>query len=119
MSREIKNAVIEYTFLGIEDHGIFTFTIGLKYEGSGQGFGGYALDSYDKVTDSRIGWPVGIEMIRKILEALEVDSWEKLPGKIVRADCEWTKCHGIGHPIKNQWVYPDKIIAKAPNGEVA
>ena len=38
---EIRNAVIQSTMLGYEDHGILTCFLHLDYSGAGQGFGGY------------------------------------------------------------------------------
>lgn len=56
----VENAQIESTMLGMEDHGILTFFLSLKFEGSGQGFGGYAMDSYDKAKKRRVGSALGI-----------------------------------------------------------
>ncbi len=50
---EIKNAKIEKTTLGFEDHGIMTLFIYLDYGGSGQGFGGYGFGSKSKSLSCR------------------------------------------------------------------
>ncbi len=103
---EIVNARIESTMLGIEDHGIMTFTIMLDYGGSAQGYGGYAMDSYDKVNKKRIGSAFGIESIRAVLEAVGVTRWEDLKGKYVRVEREggWSgKIFAIGHLIESKW----------------
>ena len=45
--REKQNAIIEATALGPEGHGIFSAYLTLNYGGSGQAFGGYALDKHN------------------------------------------------------------------------
>ena len=67
MSREIVNARIRSTTLGVEDHGIFTAWLNLDYGGSGQGFGGWALDGKPVKRDAhsrRPGTAYGCEFIR-------------------------------------------------------
>ena len=49
MAHERKNAQITGVSFGKEDHGIMTLMLHLTYDGSGQGFGGYALDNYDPI----------------------------------------------------------------------
>jgi len=107
---ETKNAKITGTMLGIEDHGIFTCFICLEYGGSGQGFGGHALDEYDKEADTRIGVSGGIEYIRKVLEVIEVDSWEELKGKYCRVIVDNFKVYSIGNITKEKWFDPQKDI---------
>jgi hypothetical protein len=74
-------AKIESTFLGIEDHGIFTAFLHVTYGSGGQGIGGYAMDEYDG--ENRVGTAYGMEWIRRVLLACGVDSWEKLSGRTV------------------------------------
>lgn len=97
-------AKIESTFLGREDHGIFTFTLQLNYGGSGQGAGMYCLDGpspswarevpgRDYVDRERRGSVAGLTMIMAVLDACGVDSWEKLKGRTVYAlfaDDSWS-----------------------------
>jgi len=72
---------IESTYLGYEDHGIFTFWISFDFGGSSQSFGGYALDTYNKDLDCREGTEFGMDCIARILNAVGVDEWGKLVGK--------------------------------------
>lgn len=92
------NAKIDHTRLGFEDHGIFTFLIYLEYGVSGQGAGMWSLDQ-------KTGQ--GMQIIPKILKALEIDNWEDLKGSIIRVKRE-DKLNGkviaLGHIIKDQWV---------------
>lgn len=90
---EEKNGIIKSTFLGIEDHGIMTFYISIEGDGWGQSAGGYFLE----------GTWNGLSKIRQILEALEIDSWEKLPNTPVRIRSTRAKVKSIGHFIKNKW----------------
>lgn len=81
MNREL--AEIRSTFLGVEDHGIATAMLHVRYEGSsGQGIGGYALDEPRRDADDRFigrfGTAEGMQFILAVLRAVGVDSWEKL-----------------------------------------
>jgi hypothetical protein len=120
MNRKIINARIESVELGYEDHGILTAWLHLEFGSSGQGFGGYALDSnrpykYDNLTHAR-RITDGLEIkshrmpnlscgyfIMRVLEVVGVDSWEKLPGKHVRVDSDWNKIYRIGNILQDNW----------------
>lgn len=80
-SYECVIAKIKSTFLGIEDHGIFTFAIHLDYGGSGQGYGHICLGSAAHPDADGLTF----RFINRILEACGVDNWEKLPGRTVYA----------------------------------
>lgn len=105
----IINAKIGYTTLGVEDHGIMTFMLGLETDGSGQGMGGYALDSWSKEHEKRVGHPDSIMMIRDIIETVGVSNWEDLKGeyvRMVREDDSWnSRIIGIGHIVEDKWFY--------------
>ncbi|WP_162458263.1 hypothetical protein [Pseudactinotalea terrae] len=77
------------TFLGFEDHGIFTAQLTVDYGGSGQGVGGYNLGG-----DTGFG----AAFIKAVLRAAGVDAWEKLPGRVVRVLLEdegWGRVVGL------------------------
>ena len=103
----VENGKIESTMLGVEDHGILTFFLTLKFEGSGQGFGGYAMDSYDKAKKRRIGSAFGTDCILQILDTVGVGKWEDLKGKYVRVKRDgdsWAdKILAIGHIVEDKW----------------
>ena len=82
MSKE-SIAKIESTFLGVEDHGIFTAMLYVNYGSSGQGIGQYALDSYNESTKQRHGTAYGMEWIRRVLQATGAESWEKVAGRTI------------------------------------
>lgn len=103
---EIVNAKITYTKLGKEDHGILTFFVGLEFDGGGVGFGGYALDSYDKDLKKRVCVSgKGLDAIVEILDVIGVDNWEDLPGNYCRIKHKgWGgRVDEIGNIIKNKW----------------
>lgn len=81
--REI--AKIKSTFLGVEDHGMFSVNVGFTYDngGSYQGTGHYALDRYDETLDRRVGSAEGMEFIIRLLNACGVSEWARLPGRTV------------------------------------
>lgn len=102
---EIRNAKITSTMLGREDHGIMTFMIFVEFYGAGCGIGGYALDQYDRETDTRVFSTKGLECISKILETVGVNKWEDLTGTYIRV-----KDNGVGSTIdeignlmKDEW----------------
>lgn len=105
---QVENGIVESTTLGIEDHGIFTAWLHLTFDGSGQGFGGYALDGVAEGADERPGTAFGCDFILSILRTLQVESWEKLPGTPlrVRRDEPSGPIVGIGHFVKDRWFFP-------------
>lgn len=80
-------AMVTDTMLGIEDHGILTAFIYLEYMGGGiQGAGGYMLDvSNPSKKKSRKGTSGTAIFIRRCLEVIGSDTWEKLKGNYVIA----------------------------------
>jgi len=103
----VENPQIESTMLGMEDHGILTFFLNLKFKGSGQGFGAYAMDSFDLVKKRRIGSAFGTDCILQILDTVGVSKWEDLKDKYVRVkrdgDSWGSKIVAIGHIVEDKW----------------
>lgn len=114
---ETENAQIESTALGFPDRGIFTCWLYLTYDGGGQGFGGYALDTPLKDDKGkflrRVGIGFGIDFISEILRTVGVEKWEDLPGKYIRVRREHTKVHAIGNIIADEWFSPEELAHKA------
>ena len=100
----MENGKITKTFLGKEDHGIFTSNITIEFDGRGQGFGGYSLDGKGGKKGSGIGF------ISKILDTLEVDSWENLKGTHLRVKREDGLIKEIGHIVKDKWFNPKEYF---------
>lgn len=102
---EIVNATITKTQLGFEDHGTFTCFLMLEGNGWCQGFGGRRLDTGPQDTESNYG----IEFLKGILKALEVKSWEDLPGIHVRIERNDNRIYRIGHVVMDRWFCPAKL----------
>lgn len=82
---KIKNAIIESTMLGREDHGILTFMIRVRFDSCvSVGIGGYALDYYSRELEKRVYSAKSLEAISNILDVVGVDRWENLVGKHIR-----------------------------------
>lgn len=107
----IENGRIESTSLGTEDHGIFTAYLSLTFDGSGQAFGGWALDSFDKVRKERIGTAFGCAWIMEVLRVLEVTKWERLPGTPIRVRRDNSRVYAIGHYLRDRWFEPEINLA--------
>lgn len=107
---ETKNARIESTMLGTEDHGILTCYLTVAYDKClRQGFGGYALDRFDKTRDCRIGTAYGMEFVSRIMQTIGVEKWEDLKGKYCRIRGNSVKIYAIGHITDDVWFSPDDI----------
>ena len=111
---KIENAEIKATQLGVEDHGIFSFSIFMDGEGWGTWFGGITLDGYDKEKDCRIGWDKAIPMLTEIMNVVGVRNWEDLKGKLVRVEVGRLseKITKIGNIFKNEWFDLDDWVNK-------
>lgn len=99
----ILNGKIRKTMLGTKDFGFFTFLLDITFDGTGCGYGTYALDEYDKDKKKRVPTDVGLGAIIKLLETLELNSWEELENTFVRCEIENNSIVRIGHLIKDKW----------------
>jgi hypothetical protein len=119
---ETKNARISSTMLGIEDHGIMSFSICLDYGGSGQCAGGYALDEPIKDKNGkfirRIGSAAGTQLIMEIMRVVGVSSWEKLPNMNVRVRANFGKVYAIGNLLEDRWLDFGAFFEQAHNSRV-
>lgn len=102
-----SNARIVSTMLGAEDHGILSAWIQLDYGNGGQSFGGYALDG-KRNDELKMREPSVVcgHFIRRVLQVVGVESWEKLPDTPCRVVHEQGKVHAIGHYLKEEWFNP-------------
>ena len=99
---DIKNAIIESVCITNDDHGILSIWVNLKFDGCGQGFGGYALYLPNNLNQKNYAG----HFIWRVMEIAEVSEWSHLRGKIVRAKADYSKVHAIGHIIKDDWFDP-------------
>ena len=103
MTTEIKNVQIVDTFLGGEDHGIFTFSLQLDDDGCRYSFGNYCLSYHNCKIGKDVFNPKGLEAIAKTLKVVDVSNWEELKWKYARIKIEDHKVVAIGNIIKNEW----------------
>ena len=101
----IQNCKIVRTELGYEDHPILTCWLHLEGAGWAAVFGGVALDEWDKALGKRIIMAKGFAAVKALMDTLEVKSWEKLQGQLIRAETEGSgnMCFKIGHLMKDKW----------------
>ena len=93
---EIRNAKITSTQITMADHGILTFWLNLDGAGWGVGYGGYCIGKGclgAKEFSAERG--EGLEAMMRIMDAVGVDTWEDLTGKLIRV-----KTVGWGQPVK-------------------
>ena len=72
---------ITKVFFGKEDHDILSFMIHFDFGGSGQGFGGYCLDTFDKDKKKRVGCAAGTDLILRLLDLFNVKTLDEIIGK--------------------------------------
>jgi hypothetical protein len=103
-SEEIENAIIESAVITTSDHGLLSVWLNLTFNGSGQGFGGYAL--YPS-THHSIQSPAG-HFIYRCMEIAGVENWHNMPGKTIRVkrNDSYGRIAAIGHIIQDDWFYP-------------
>lgn len=108
METQRENAKIIGTHLGPEDHGIFTASISLEFDGARQSFGGYYLKGEATYI-----------FVSGVLDAVGVAKWEALIGTHVRVEKEGYRgpLTRIGHIVRDQWFCPKEALAALENSE--
>lgn len=106
-----RNARIKRTALGYSptDHGCLSAFLHLEYgdDGGCQAFGGYELDGLTpEGGDRRAPDKACGAFISRVLDTLEIEDWEKLPGTPIRVKQNHCKVEAIGHFLKDQWYDP-------------
>lgn len=102
---KIQNAIITKATLSAERGFILDSWIHLDYGGSGQGFGGYILYLDESATHHSLLSHAG-HWIWRVMEIAGVESWDKLPGKTIRAIIKDGLVIAIGHIVNDDWFYP-------------
>ncbi len=74
-------------FFGLEDHNILTLYLAFDFGGSGQSFGGYALDTYDKAKGKRVGHAAGTDFVLRLLTLFKVRDLQEIKGRIATVHC--------------------------------
>lgn len=91
MTKEIVNVQIKDTYIGIDRNRVILSLSLSNDDGLGCGFG------------CRLGRE-GSDLLKAVLETVDAESWETLPGKYVRVVFEDDRSVAIGHIIKNKWL---------------
>jgi len=103
---EIVNAVIKSASITNDEHGCLTVRLTLDYgNGSGQGFGGYALYLPKTFTHHSLMSFAG-HFIWRVMEIADVTQWEALRGKTIRVKKEPCGIQAIGHIVQGDWFCP-------------
>lgn len=103
---ETKNAIITSAEISADDHGLLSAWLYLDYEGSGQGFGGYALYLPRGYTHSTNQKNYAGVFIWRCMEIAGVTKWSKLKGKTIRVKARHDGVQEIGHIVKDDWFNP-------------
>ena len=111
------NGRIIKTFLGREDHGIFTFYIQLESGSQGQHAGGYALDnkSSKETNYERNGTALGMQLIIEVMKVVGVNSWEELKSKYVRVYSSHCNVYAIQNITDDKFIHFDSFIKEHKN----
>lgn len=111
----VVNARITDTRLGFERGTVLTFWLFLDYGVACQGFGGYVLNNKTP-EGKRVPHAIAGYTIERILDVVEVESWEDLPGQFIRVKLEgqdWgPRIAAIGHILKEKWFNPEVEYAE-------
>ena len=102
----IKNAIIEKAEItcGDRSHGCLSISITVDYGDSGhQGFGGWSLGGRSNWTTEK---NYGGRWLLRCMEIADVDEWSDMTGKTIRVAIENDLIVGIGHIVKENWLYP-------------
>ena len=90
----------------MKDHGCLTFDLVLEGKGWGCSFGGYCIGhgylGAEEFTAENGG---GLVAMMKIMDVVGVDTWESLPGSLIRVESEgWgSVITAIGNIIEDKW----------------
>lgn len=122
----VFNAEIESADIRFERGFILSAWVFLKWDGAGQGFGGFALGGSPFDTDSKAARHgdqrnIAADFIGGVMAVAGVEAWSQLAGKIVRVgvDEEYgSPIRALGHPTKERWYEPAKRFAELPSFEV-
>lgn len=100
-----KLAKITSAKLEFKEGGILNFLIFVDYEDFGsQGIGGFALDRWDEEKDKRVGTAYGCEMIRRLLDTLNVNYFSEMKDKMI-----WVHGEGDGFGFKPKGIEPLRV----------
>lgn len=120
----IENGVIESADIMFSRGFVLDCWIFLKFDGSGQGFGGYVLGGspFDETAIcARHAEQTNLaaDFIGGVMAVAGVEKFSDLAGKVIRVEREspMGTIVAIGHPIKDRWYRPvERFALLAPKG---
>ncbi len=118
----ITNGIIESADIVFSRGFILDCWLHLKFDGTGQGFGGYVLGGSpfdDAVCAKHAEQPnFAADFIGGVLAIAGVEKFSALPGKVIRVrkNDEWGDIKAIGHPVKDLWYEPKVNFERLKQG---
>jgi hypothetical protein len=92
---KVENAQVDSLLIGLEDHGIPSFSVGLKIgDCIHQGFGGYDLRYEDYAT----------RLITGLCRVFSTNNATNIVGKFCRVESVDGRIKRIGHITKDEWL---------------
>lgn len=113
----IHNVLIKRATLGTSDSPVFTAWLHLEGPGWGQGFGGYALDVWSEKDKERVPHVSCGIFLSGVMRAVNVQSWEDVPGKYIRVEKRDGLIVAIGHIVNDVWFWPKQELAPVQQKE--
>jgi len=122
----IENGIIESADIVFSRGFALDCWLHLKFDGTGQGFGGYVLggNPFDKAIPANNHKEQGnlaADFIGGCMAVAGVEKFSDLAGKVIRVerDGDWGKITAIGHPVKDIWYRPaERMAMLTSNAEV-
>lgn len=112
----VENAIIEKARITRADRGTLSAWLHLKFNGAGQGFGGFTLYLPKDSTHHAGQANYAGHFIYRCLEIADVMDWEQLQGKTVRVRHTWSAILAIGHIVDDKWFDPREEFAALKAG---
>ena len=107
------NAVIESQRIGIERGSFLDCWLFLDYgDGGHQGFGGWVLHMTPDCTHYKQDCGHAGEHLMQCMRVADVEKWDDVVGKCVRAKIEDGLVVAIGHITKDIWFEPREVYGK-------
>lgn len=112
MKLNVTNAIITSARIWTGDRGLLTANLDLDYGGSGQSFGGYVLYLPKSYGHHKLMSCAG-HFIWRCMEIAGVESWDRMVGRTIRVQQNYSHIEAIGHIVKDDWFNPREDFDKA------
>jgi hypothetical protein len=102
-----ENAIIDKAELFIDEHGVLSVWVKLKYKTNAQDIGGYCLYIPESLKNHAVASPAG-HFIYKLMQIAGVKYFSDIRGQPVRVKHTASHVLDIGHIICDCWLTPEK-----------